>query len=353
MPIQPPSDALFAQPAMEPMELFGRMRALTIDRSFSGTLPVIWQCSDESQGIKRALFGYTFDCPSFNLGRVGALLDPTRLATAAHHGHDLVIFGGSHLGAHEKGGLGYIERVHGQVSPCCGLLCRVLQEYLEVYQRAALFIRLLRAPDGLCIEIPYKYLFRKPAGTTARIQINLSRLVAGEPLYDSNLGKVYQLHPALVEAHAADLASVTVEPSAIGPLLGPGLFTFNKALNPESLDPRTMLEVGIFDFWSDIVTSPNPHRRLANVNTWRQFHRLAAYLTDAFSGKNRNVLVVAGLTLDHSIRRNTVIPQFGWLMERESSQQGSYLDPPTVSALLAAQSIFRPPKSYLEYAGAS
>jgi hypothetical protein len=114
-----------------------------------------------------------------------------------------------------------------------------------------------------------------------------------------------------------------------------------------------MLEVGIFDFWSDIVTSHNPHRRLANVNTWRQFHRLAAYLTDAFSGKNRNVLVIAGLTLDHSIRRNTVIPQFGWLMERESSQQGQYLDPPTVTELLAAQPVFRPPQGYLEYAGVS
>jgi len=353
MPIQPPSEELFAQPAMEPMELFGRMRALTIERGFSGTLPVIWQCSDESQGIKRALFGYAFDCPSFNLGRVGALLDPTRLATAAHHGHDLVIFGGSHLGAREEGGIGYIERVHGQVSPCCGLLCRVLQEYLEVYQRAADFIRLLRAPEGLHIEIPYKYLFRKPAGASARIQISLSRLTAGEPLYDSHLGKVYQLHPALVEQHAADLASVTVEPRPIGTLLGPGLFTFSKALNPDSLDPRTMLEVAIFDFLSDIVTSPNPHRRLANVNTWRQFHRLAGYLTDAFSGKNRNVLVIAGLTLDHSIRLNTVIPQFGWLMERNSSQQGHYLDPIKVTETLAAQPVFRPPKSYLAYAGVS
>lgn len=353
MPIQPPSETLFTQPAMEPMELYGRMRALTIERNFSGTLPVIWQCSDESQGIKRALFGYAFDCPSFNLGRVGALLDPTRLATAAHHGHDLVIFGGSHLGAREEGGLGYIERIHGKVSPCCGLLCRVLQEYLEVYQRASFFIQLFRKDGKLRIEIPYKYLFRKPAGASARIQINLARLTVGEPLYDSNLGKVYQLHPGLAAQNAAALVSVSSEPSAIGTLLGPGLFSFSKALNPESLDPRTMLEVGIFDFWSDIVTSPNPHRRLANVNTWRQFHRLAAYLTDAFTGKNRNVLVIAGLTLDHSIRRNTVIPQFGWLMERESSQQGSYLDPLAVTELLSAQSVFRPPKSYLEYAGVS
>ena len=50
MPIQPPSDAHFAQPAMEPMELFGRMRALTIARDFSGTLPVIWQCSASRHG---------------------------------------------------------------------------------------------------------------------------------------------------------------------------------------------------------------------------------------------------------------------------------------------------------------
>ena len=82
MPIAPPSEILLDQPAMELMELFGRMRSLTEQVGFRGTLPAVWQCSDESQGNKKSLFGYVYDCPVFNLGRVGALLDPTRLGPA-------------------------------------------------------------------------------------------------------------------------------------------------------------------------------------------------------------------------------------------------------------------------------
>ena len=104
MPIAPPDENLLDLQPMELMDLFGRMRSLTDKAGFTGTLPAIWQCSDESQSIKKSLFGYTYNCPSFNLGRVGALLDPTRLATAAHHGNDLVIFGGSHIGAAEQDG---------------------------------------------------------------------------------------------------------------------------------------------------------------------------------------------------------------------------------------------------------
>ena len=71
MPISPPSETMLAQAPMELMSLFGRMRTLTDAAMFSGTLPVVWQCSDESQKIKKSLFGYVYDCPVFNLGRVG------------------------------------------------------------------------------------------------------------------------------------------------------------------------------------------------------------------------------------------------------------------------------------------
>ena len=98
MPISPPVENLLNQPSTELMALFGRMRSLTEEAGFSGTLPVVWQCSDESQKIKKSLFGYVYDCPVFNLGRVGALIDPTRLLSASHHGRDLVILGAAFLG---------------------------------------------------------------------------------------------------------------------------------------------------------------------------------------------------------------------------------------------------------------
>ncbi len=273
MPIAPPPENLLDQPALELMDLYGRMRSLTESAGFAGTLPAIWQCSDESQGIKKALMGYVFDCPVFNLGRVGALLDPTRLGPASNHGQDLVILGGSHLGLSEEGGIGHIERVNGRMIPCCGTLARVLGEYLQLYRRAASLMTLSRGVGGIKVEIPYKYLFRTVTSENAQIHILLNQLVDGNALAESSQGKVYRLNSAFAQRHQRLLAEIGSEARPIGEMLDPQTFAFSKRLDWQSLDPQIMLEVSIFDFLPEIVTSPHPHRRLANVHTWRQFHR--------------------------------------------------------------------------------
>ena len=117
MTIAPPAERFLDQPPMELMDLYGRMNFLASQSGFSQILPAVWQCSDESQGIKKALLGYVFDCPVFNLGRVGGLLDPRRLVPASHHGQDLVILGGSHHGVREVEGIGHVERIHGKIAP--------------------------------------------------------------------------------------------------------------------------------------------------------------------------------------------------------------------------------------------
>jgi hypothetical protein len=351
MPIAPPDEKLLDLPAMELMDLFGRVRSMTDQAGFSGTLPAIWQCSDESQSIKKALFGYTYNCPSFNLGRVGGLLDPTRLATAAHHGNDLVILGGSHLGREENDGIGYIRRVHGGVAPCCGMLCRVLNEYLTVYKRASQLIKISRQNNTFNIEIPYKYLFQKSAGDVARIVIKLDQLVAGEALGEGTLGKIYPLHPGIVQQNQPTLDNVNEAPAPIGKLLRPEDFAFSKHIDQESHEPRNMLEASIFDFLPEIVTSARPHRRLSDVNTWRQFHRLASYVTDGFDGGGRNIFILAGLTLDHTISHNTFIPQFGFWMEKGRALEARYFGPGDIRELLLAQNVYKPPITFLEYAG--
>ncbi len=351
MPISPPPEEFLDQPEMELMDLFGRMRSFTDGAGFSGVLPAIWKCSDESQGIKKALYGYFFNCPGFNLGRVGALLDPTRLSTAIHHGKDLVVLGGSHIGAIETAGFGYIERVHGEVAPCCGMLHRVLQEYLEVYRRAAHLTKIFRGPEGVLIEVPYKYLFRKPPGETARIQIRLNRLVNGDALREGTLGKIYHLNEDLAALYQATLAGLTSDPRPIGALLGPECFTFVKQIEHDSLDPRHMLEASLFEFLPSVVSSQRPHRRLCDVNTWRQFHRIAAYLTDILDTEDRHVLVIAGLTIDHSVRHNTFIPQFGFWMEHGQALEARYYGPTELAGMLAEQEVYRPAETFLEYAG--
>ena len=351
MPFAPPPEQLLDQPEMELMELFGRMRSLSDAAGFSGTLPALWQCSDESQAIKKALFGYVFDCPVFNLGRVGALLDPTRLGPASHHGHDLVVLGGSHIGGHEEAGIGYVERVHGKVAPCCGKLLSVLDEYLQLHRRASSLLSLFLEGGEPRIEVPYKYLFSKPPSDSARLHLQLHRLVDGEALRDSSHGKIYRLHPVFAARHPQAIATLEIAPRAIGELLDPQTFRFSKRLDKESYDPLIMLEFSIFEFLPDIVTSRRPHRRLSDVNTWRQFHRLASYLTDTFDSGERNIFVVAGLTLDQSIRHNTFIPQFGFWMEQGRALQARYFGPPEIRALLSEQPVFRPAQSFLEYAG--
>lgn len=351
MPVPPPSEEMLYQPEMAPMELFGRMRSLATDAGFVGILPAIWQCSDESQGIKKALFGYVFDCPVFNLGRVGALLDPNRLVPASRHGRDLVILGGSHLGAREEEGVGFVERVHGEVAPCCGMLHRVLEEYLQGYRRAAALITLLPGRGGFEIDIPYKYLFRQSPPRAASINLRLGHLVEGEPLRDSSRGKIYRLHPAPAARHQRLLCDAAAGPQPIGEFLDRETFYFTKRFDPETHDPAALLESSVIDFLPDIVTSPHPHRRLADLNTWRQFHRLASYLTGSFDNSGRNVLVVAGLTLDHSIRRNSFVPQFGFLLEQGRALEARYFGPEEINGLLKRQSVFRPAKSFFQYAG--
>lgn len=351
MPITPPAEILLDQPPMDLMELYGRMRSLTDKAGFSGTLPAIWQCSDESQSIKKALFGYLYNCPTFNLGRVGALLDPTRLATAAHHGKDLVILGGSHIGAEEASGFGYIQRVSGQRVPCCGMLGRVLDEYLRVYRRATQLIKVFRDDRQIHIEVPYKYLFEKPAGPTARIVLKLERLVDGAALKEGTLGKIYRLHPELIMPCQALIQDLADQPQPIGELLGTELFSFRKKLDVDSHEPKTMLEVSLFDFLPEVVSSAFPHRRLCNINTWRQFHRIASFITDGFDGRDSNIFVLAGLTIDHTIRHNTVIPQFGFWMEHGRALEAKYYGPDEINQLLAQQVVFKPPVTFLEYAG--
>ena len=352
MPISPPHENFLDQPPMPLMSLFGRMRSLTDAAGFSGTLPVVWQCSDESQKIKKSLFGYVYDCPVFNLGRVGALIDPSRLIPASHHGRDMVILGGSHLGGTREDGVGVVERVHGKVAPCCGLLHRLIGPYLELYQRASALVTLFRGPGGLQIEVPYKYLLRKSTDEHEHphLHLVLDRLVEGEALRDASLGKVYHLHPEIAKRYQYALADVTEDPVSIGKMLDPSTFYFSKRIEKDSRDPDALLEATVFDFLPDIVTSEYPHRRVADINTWRQFHRVASYLSDSFDTGERNILVVAGLTLDHTIKRSTFIPQFGFWMKEGRALQARYYNAPEINALLNEQAVYAPAKTYLQYA---
>lgn len=352
MPISPPVESLLAQPSMGLMELFGRMRSLTDNAGFSGSLPVVWQCSDESQMIKKSLFGYVYDCPVFNLGRVGALIDPSRLIPASHHGRDMIILGGSHLGGTEDDGIGYVERVHGKVAPCCGMLNRLMTPYLVLYRRASTLITLFRGPGGLKVEIPYKYLLRKSTDEHhhPHLHLNIEKLVDGEPLRDASQGKVYRLNPEFAKHYEHSLQEISSEPVSISKLLDPTTFYFTKRLDSDNHNPDNLLEVSVFDFLPDVVTSTYPHRRMADINTWRQFHKLASYLTDSFDTGDRNILVIAGLTLDHTIKHNTFAPQFGFWLQEGRALQARYFNAPEINELLKKQNTYTPDKTFLQYA---
>ena len=76
-------------------------------------------------------------------------------------------------------------------------------------------------------------------------------------------------------------------------------------------------------------------------------------MTDSFDSGDRNILVVAGLTLDHSVKHNTFIPQFGFWMEQGRALHARYFSPTDLNALLAGQPVYRPAQTFLQYAGVS
>ncbi len=350
MPIAPPPESFLDQKPMALMDLYGRMRNLTDNGGFKGTLPAIWQCSDESQSIKKALLGYVYNCPTFNLGRVGALLDPLRIATAAQHGKDVVVLGGSHIGAINSAGIGYIEIVSGPRATCCGMLAHMLEDYLRVYRLATQIIKVFRVGAVAKIEVPYKYLFTKPISGDVRIVIKLDSLIEGVAIGEGALGKIYRLNYNIVDKNPKLLELLDEKPQPIGELLTKELFTFRKHLDFKSHEPKTMLEATVFDFMPEIVSADFPHRRLCNINTWRQFHQAASFITDTFDGTDVNIFVLAGLTIDHTIRHNTFIPQFGFWMDQGRALEAKYFGPEEINSLLAAQQVYTPKVAFLEYA---
>jgi len=89
------------------------------------------------------------------------------------------------------------------------------------------------------------------------------------------------------------------------------------------------------------------------MNTWKQFHRVTSMLTDRSDMEDRNIFVLAGLTVDQTIQHSTFIPQFGFLMEKGRSRKSNYFGPTEINELLFRQKLYRPPVTFLEYAGES
>ena len=353
MLISPPDEKMLDLSSMNLMKLFGRMRSITDGAGFTGTLPAIWQCSDESQAVKKSLFGYVYNCPAINLGQAGALFDPTRLAPAVNHGNDIVVLGGSHIGAEEKEGIGYINRIHDQVAPCCGVLHRILNEYLPVYQRATQLIKVFHDGEYAKVEIPYMYLFQEPQEDRVAIKIKLDRLVEGASLAEGAHGKLYRLHPKMLKDHSEFVTNQQETPLPIGSNLTSETFSFSKRLALDSFKPKDMLEVSLSEFLPEIVSSSRPHKRLCDVNTWKQFHRVTSQFTDSPDVEDRNIFVLAGLTVDQTIQHSSFIPQFGFLMGKGCSHKSNYFGPLEIHELLSGQNVYRLPVTFLEYAGES
>ena len=73
-------------------------------------------------------------------------------------------------------------------------------------------------------------------------------------------------------------------------------------------------------------------------------------MPDSFDTGDRNILVIAGLTIDHTIKRNTFIPQFGFWMQEGRALQARYFNAPQINELLNKQQVFSPTKTFLQYA---
>lgn len=351
MPSTIPSPSIMAQSQINLMDLFGKIYNITQSYHFEKMQPAIWQCSDESQGIKKALLGYVFDCPVFNLGQVGAIVDPDRLLPASHHGKDIVIIGGSHIGTEVIDGIGHIDRINGHKAPCCGMLYRLLLTYLNLYKRAQTLIKIIRKDNEYHIEIPYRYLHQHDVTQGPELKIILDTIIDGEAIADSVQGKVFKMAPTFTNENAEELSHLPEGSSQIQTLLKKNTFIFEESLTENINDNiEVALKHSLLPYMSGIVTCKYPHRRIADLNTWREFHKITSHLTDSFLGTNRNIFLVAGLTADYTIKKNMYIPQFGFHINRNNPNEVNYYNPVEINELLRNVPVYTPEKSFLEYA---
>lgn len=351
MPVSPPNASLMAQIQINMMDLFGKLYTISQSNNFTGTQPAIWQCSDESQGIKKALFGYVFDCPVFNLGNVGAIVNTDRMVPASHHGQDIVIVGGSHIGAEVAQGIGFIDRINGKKAECCGMLFRILDEYLQLYKTAQSSITIHQEDDQFYIEIPYRYLQKHLSSTQPEIIIHISKLINGDSATESSQGKVFQLNNEFTAKYKSELSTISQDPTPINTLLDKDLFVFEENINHTSAEAVDIIKASLIDYMPEIVTCTYPHRRIADINTWREFHKITAYLIETFQHTDRNIFLVAGLTVDYSIKKNMFVPQFGFSLRPSEKEKIQYFNPIEINEYLREIDTYSPQKTFMEYAG--
>jgi len=331
-------------------DFFGKLRGVATDYckfDMAKTLPVKIECPDESQGLKIPYFISTFGAAPFVGRSVGAELDRSSIAPAAHHAKSLVFVMGSHTGFDQKTktlGKLYREK-EGGFSPCCGKLGGVIAPYLEEYERAKNSIRIFREAGKVFLDIPNRLLgihssFEPHA---AKVQLHPS-MVKADPFPQVVITEqrprsvTYETSPALLHSLEAKKRTISEEPTPIGKDLGPDYFSFqwiSPSPFPDDLTRR------LHPLMHKIVSSPDypPMVTIANVNTWIEFNRFVDAIHAIPDVVPKGVLGVSGLTVDLYFEdrvyrySNVYYPQYAFF-KPAGEKQGVVMGPAETNRLL-------------------
>src|ERR1700761_8851924 len=263
-------------------------------------------CSDESQGYPVILIAQHFGTFPFDHGRVGGKVAVNRHGPYAHHGEDLVIIQGSHVGYDaDSGRFGVYRRLRtdgGAMGDNCGKLCGVLHWYQEEYRHASEQV-LCGALDGEdVVVIDNQYLDEKrPEG----LFLNLDMIVVGDPVKVMSTAKVFRPSMAFIDRFGDEVWKE--KPRPIGAALTADLFSFNRPAASD-IEGHDILEVALAPAMPTLVTSRNPALDAARHTTQVEFDRTYRSILRAHCYNAKNLRFISGVNVDISPREAFPFP---------------------------------------------
>jgi hypothetical protein len=316
-------------------------------------------CSDESQGYPSILIAKHFGTFPFNHGRGGAIVATERHGIFAEHGQDLVIIQASHVGYDpETGVFGQYRRIHAEPAEhtsTCGKLAAVIAPYEREYRFAQNNLLLERCEGLLCVCIDNSLL---RGNRTEGLFLSLGRLLERDADGDFVPSRAYSTSKSFrasesLRRELVDLELVEGQRVPIGKRLRPGMFTYQRALDPTP-EGRDQQESGLIGAMPWIVTSPHPRLTAAQINTQVEFDRVFRTVAQSPRFQGKRLLQIAGLNIDISPQPGEAfpathfVPWAAYVQDKAGRQR--ILEQSELLAVLADQSPDNPDQMDLEAA---
>lgn len=240
----------------------------------------------------------------------------------SHHGEDLMILQGSHVGYDPNSGVYGTYNRPKMMGDCpsdsCGKLIHVITPYLEQYLFARDRIFLHKDDNGNClITTKNSFVDFGSRPVSQGLVLRLSNLVSEDskgvirPFASASTTQTYKVSDAFKKR----LKKIGYEwrsgaRESIGELLAADLFFFREDFY--ETDVFLLLERNLIEFMPAIVSAKNPALRAAKTHIQLEFARGVESIRRSSDYRGRNLLYVTGLNID--ISKNEDLPETNYFV---------------------------------------